>query len=194
MSALLKIVFFLGFIIVIPVILISMLLILIEDGLPIIFIQKRVGKNKKIINIYKIRTMKKTTPNLGTHEINNSDYLKFGFILRSLKIDELPQLINFFKGEINIVGPRPCLPNQIDLINQREIYNIYSINPGITGLSQILGYDMSNPEVLAKVDAIYLKNKSLILDLKIFMATFLKFLRKKIKKNFNKELNLINGV
>ena len=114
--------------------------------------------------------------------------------MRLYKIDELPQLINFFKGEINIVGPRPCLPNQIDLINQREIYNIYSINPGITGLSQILGYDMSNPEVLAKVDAIYLKNKSLILDLKIFMATFLKFLRKKIKKNFNKELNLINGV
>ena len=193
MSVLLKLIFLLGLLAVSPLLLFAMAIVFFEDGLPVIFTQKRIGKNKKLIDIYKIRTMQKSTPNKGTHEINNSNYLRVGFLLRNLKIDEIPQIINFLKGEINIVGPRPCLPNQYDLINHREKYNIYDVNPGITGLSQILGYDMSNPEVLAKVDGLYLKKKSFKLDLQIFLATFLTFYRKKIKIELIDELDKIKN-
>ena len=97
-----------------------MALIYFEDGGPTIFTQERLGKNKKIIKLYKIRTMKNFTPNLGTHEVDISNYLRTGSFLRKMKIDELPQVINFLKGDINIIGPRPCLPNQYELINKRE--------------------------------------------------------------------------
>ena len=193
MSVLLKILFCFGLLIISPIIFIAMSLVFVEDGFPTIFIQKRLGKNKKCINIYKIRTMKKSTPNVGTHEVNNVNYLSIGFILRKLKIDELPQIINFLKGELNIIGPRPCLPSQIELIKYRDELNIYKVNPGITGLSQILGYDMSNPRILAKVDALYLSNKSLLIDMKIFLATFIKFFKTRIQDDLHNELSQINN-
>ena len=99
----LKILATFGLILLSPLIAISLLLILIEDGLPVLFIQNRLGLNKKVFRIYKIRTMYKETPNLGTHDVSSSQYLKVGKILRKLKIDELPQIFNFIKGDINLI-------------------------------------------------------------------------------------------
>ena len=158
--------------------------ILIEDGFPIFFLQDRLGENKKIFKIIKLRTMKKNTPNEGTHLIDDSYYLLTGKIIRSLKIDELPQLINLIKGEINIIGPRPGLPNQSKLMIEREKLNVFKIKPGISGLAQISGFDMSDPVKLAKVDKIYIENASWILDLKIILATIFLPLRVSLKRNF----------
>jgi lipopolysaccharide/colanic/teichoic acid biosynthesis glycosyltransferase len=166
------------------------MLIWFEDGSPVIFAQERLGINKNRFRIYKIRTMYKTAPNLGTHEVGTMHYLIAGSFLRKIKIDELPQLLNYLKGEIVLVGPRPGLPTQEKLKKYREKYNIFDIKPGITGLSQILGYDMSNPEVLAKVDKLYINNKSIRLDLYIFLATFIKSLRSKIFLKFKDEIEL----
>jgi O-antigen biosynthesis protein WbqP len=190
MNFILKIFVFIGFIIVSPIILISLILIWFEDGSPVIFAQERLGINKNSFRIYKIRTMYKTAPNLGTHEVGIIHYLIAGSFLRKIKVDELPQLLNYLKGEIVLVGPRPGLPTQEKLKKYREKYNIFDIKPGITGLSQILGYDMSNPEVLAKVDKIYINNKSIRLDLYIFLATFIKSLRSKIFLKFKDEIEL----
>ena len=170
-----------------------MLMVLIEDGFPALFIQERLGKNKKIIRIYKIRTMKNNTPNLGTHEINSSHILKTSKIIRNLKIDELPQVVNYLKADINLIGPRPGLPNQHELIKYREKEGIYSITPGITGLSQVLGYDMSNPELLSKIDNLYIENKSLKLDAIIFFSTFIPFLRENLRILFQSKIKDINN-
>jgi lipopolysaccharide/colanic/teichoic acid biosynthesis glycosyltransferase len=166
-------------------------LIWFEDGSPVIFAQERLGINKNRFRIYKIRTMYKTAPNRGTHEVGTIHYLIVGSFLRKIKVDELPQLLNYLKGEIVLVGPRPGLPTQEKLKKYREKYNIFDTKPGITGLSQILGYDMSNPEVLAKVDKLYINNKSIRLDLYIFLATFIKSLRSKLFLKFNDEIELI---
>ena len=136
--------------------------------------------------------MKNSTPNLGTHEINRSHYLKVGSLIRILKIDELPQILNFIKGDISIIGPRPCLPNQLLLVECRKEKNIFDIKPGITGLAQVLGYDMSNPHRLADIDNLYIKSKSIKLDFLIFLATFIKPIRSHIKILFEKELKKIN--
>lgn len=193
MNVILKTLAFVGLTLLLPIIFITMIVVIIEDGFPVLFVQKRLGKNKKIITIYKIRTMKNTTPNLGTHEINNSYILKSSKFIRNLKIDELPQIVNYLIGDLNLIGPRPGLPNQYDLIKFRDKEKIFDITPGITGLSQVLGYDMSNPELLAKIDKLYIENKSLKLDLMIFLSTFFPFLRKNIKIFFSQELKkLIN--
>ena len=167
-----------------PIILLFSFAILFEDGLPFLFFQDRIGKNKKLFKIIKLRTMKKNTPNLGTHLVSENSYLMTGKIIRKLKIDELPQLVNLIKGELNIVGPRPGLPNQVELILEREKLNIFKIKPGISGLAQISGYDMSDPKKLAKVDKIYVDNSNWILDLKIILATIFPPLRESIKTKF----------
>jgi len=172
-----------------PLLLICALFIIIEDGFPVIFLQERFGKNMEIFKIIKIRTMKKGTPNVGTHENIDSNFLKIGLIIRKLKLDEFPQLINYIFGSINLVGPRPSLLNQIELKNERKERNIFNVKPGITGLSQVLGYDMSNPKLLSIVDEIYLKNYSIKLDIIIFFATFLSPLRKMLHNRFKLEIN-----
>ena len=168
-------------------------MIYFEDGGPTIFTQERLGKNKKIIKLYKIRTMKNFTPNLGTHEVDISNYLRTGSFLRKMKIDELPQVINFLKGDINIIGPRPCLPNQSELINKRESSGIFNSTPGITGLAQVLGYDMSNPEILTKIEKLYINKKSLGLDVLIFISTFVMVFRKHIKSLLKEDIENINN-
>lgn len=159
--------------------------------MPVVFIQKRYGKKMKVFNLIKIRTMHKTAPNLGTHEVENSYYLKFGSILRKFKIDELPQLLNVVKGDLDLIGPRPGLPNQLELRKARKEYNIFSVNPGITGLSQVLGFDMSNPKTLAKLDSIYISNKNFKLDILIFLATFSSIFRKNLERRFSDEIKLL---
>lgn len=182
----------LGLILLTPLLLISIFFIFIEDGFPVFFIQKRLGINKKVFNLYKIRSMYKDAPNLGTHEVSNVHYLKIGSILRKLKIDELPQVVNYLKGDINLIGPRPGLPNQYELTKYRDENNIFAIVPGISGLSQILDFDMSNPRLLAKVDLLYIRDKSIKLDLLIFVATFFKPFRKKLLGKYQNEIVKFN--
>lgn len=179
------------FLLISPVIILSMIFIFIEDGLPIIFTQKRLGINQKEFNIYKLRTMKKNTPNKGTHEIKEDKLLNVGIFLRKLKIDELPQVLNYINGDINLVGPRPGLPSQKELAKFRENNNIFDIKPGITGLAQVLGYDMSDPKLLSKIDKIYLNNQSTNLKLKILLATFYKRYRSNIEIIFKDDINNI---
>jgi len=156
-----------------PLYILISLIIVIEDGLPIHFSQKRPGKNHIIFNFYKFRSMKKNTPNVATHLLENpSQYLlKIGRIIRKLSLDELPNFINVVRGEINFVGPRPALYNQEDLLSLREKYNIDSLKPGITGWAQVNGRD--GISILQKVEfeKYYLDHRNLSLDYKIIFLT-----------------------
>ena len=174
-----------GLIVIAPLILIAGLFIVLEDGLPLFFIQERIGKNKKNFNIIKIRTLKKNTPNTGTHQLKNIHLLKNGKWIRKIKLDEFPQLINVLKGDINLVGPRPSLLSQSELLTERSNKNIYQVKPGITGLAQILGYDMSDPKKLAEIDETYIINKSMILNCEIILGTFFNYPKKNLKIKFN---------
>ena len=167
-----------------PFIIISCLAILIEDGYPFLFFQDRLGVNKKKFKIIKLRTMKNSTPNVGTHLVDEDSYLLTGKFIRKFKIDELPQLINLIKGELNIIGPRPGLLNQTKLMSEKEKLDIFSVKPGISGLAQISGYDMSDPVSLSKVDKIYIDNAGWILDLRIIIATIFSPLRNRLKIDF----------
>jgi O-antigen biosynthesis protein WbqP len=191
LNVLLKIFTLIGLFILMPIIAFSVFLILLEDGRPVFFIQKRIGKDLKIFNIYKIRTMYKTTPNLGTHEIDKSNYLKIGSILRLAKVDELPQLINFIRGDLLLIGPRPGLDTQLELKEERLKRKVFNVVPGISGLGQVLGYDMSDPVKLSKIDALYISNKNIQLDLKILIATFFKPARKSLMLRFKEQLKKI---
>ena len=140
-----------------PLFIFIYIVVFFDIGSPL-FIQKRVGKNKKIFNLLKFRTMKIGTPSLASHKINSSYLSNTGKLLRKFKLDELPQLINVLKGEMSLVGPRPNLPIQKELITERDKYNLYRFKPGITGLSQINNIDMSNPKTLAESDYEMMKN------------------------------------
>lgn len=193
MNIFMKLSVFVGLIIISPLIFFSLFLILLEDGTPTIFSQERLGKNKKKFILYKIRTMYKSTPNIGTHDVHSSNHLYFGSFLRKIKVDELPQLINYLKGELALVGPRPCLSNQIELEKYRDNYGIFDVKPGITGLAQILGYDMSNPKMLAKIDSLYKNNKTIKLDIMIFFGTFIKPLRLSLFQKFKDKIDKLTN-
>ena len=141
----------LGLIFGFPVMLILTLVSLLDTGSPI-FRQKRVGRHKKPFTLVKFRTMKKNTVAVATHLANVSDITLFGGFLRKTKLDELPQLWNVLKGEMSLVGPRPCLFSQEDLISEREKRRVLNARPGITGLAQLNGIDMSTPVLLAETD------------------------------------------
>ncbi len=140
-----------------PIFIFIFLVCLFESRNPI-FIQERVGKNKVPFNLIKFRTMHINTPSLASHLVKKESVTKFGKIIRSLKLDELPQLFNVIKGDMSLVGPRPCLFNQLELISLREEANIFLVRPGVTGLAQIKGIDMSNPEKLALTDSLMISN------------------------------------
>ncbi|OEE77705.1 sugar transferase [Vibrio genomosp. F6] len=122
-----------------------------DTGSPI-FVQERVGRNKRPFKLIKFRTMSVETKSVASHLANNASITKFGSFLRKTKIDELPQLINVVKGEMSLVGPRPNLFNQDDLIKERDAYGVYDVLPGITGLAQVQNIDMSTPRLLAQTD------------------------------------------
>lgn len=138
---------------------------------PAIFAQKRVGKGGKLFTLYKFRTMAVGTKQAGTHEVSANRLTVFGKFLRKTKIDELPQIWNILKNELSLVGPRPCLPMQKELIVERKKLGVLDIKGGITGWAQIQGVDMSDPQYLAKLDAQYLDLCSLLFNLKIIIAT-----------------------
>lgn len=140
---------------------------------PGIFVQDRVGKGGKVFTCYKFRTMGKDTRQAGTHEISESAVTPFGAFLRKTKIDELPQVWNILKGELSLIGPRPCLPVQEELVAERTKRGVLDVLPGITGLAQIQGIDMSDPVRLARKDAEYIARRGLLFDIKIVFRTFL---------------------
>ncbi|CEN91713.1 glycosyl transferase [[Clostridium] sordellii] len=175
----------LGIIILSPVFLIISIIIKLESEGPIIFKQLRAGKDSKPFYIYKFRSMKSDAPNLSTNEFEDVNLFitKIGKFIRRTSIDELPQLINILKGDMSIVGPRPVILDEKELILLRKEYNIDSILPGITGLAQINGRDIIGTEEKVKLDYEYLQNKSLNLDVKIVFITIFKVLKKSdIKK------------
>jgi lipopolysaccharide/colanic/teichoic acid biosynthesis glycosyltransferase len=140
---------------------------------PGIFAQDRVGQHGKTFTCYKFRTMKAGTKQAGTHEVTADAVTGIGAVLRKTKIDELPQVWNILRGEVSLVGPRPCLPVQRELIAARQERGVLELVPGITGLAQINGIDMSNPVRLAEMDARYAAQRGLLLDMKIILGTFL---------------------
>lgn len=141
-----------------------------SDG-PAIFAQTRIGKYGKEFTCLKFRTMALGTKSAATHEVGASNVTKIGHFLRKTKLDELPQIFNILKNEMSLIGARPCLPVQTTLINERQKRNVLNDLPGITGWSQVQGVDMSKPIKLAKMDAEYIGRQSLLLDLKIILAT-----------------------
>ena len=150
--------------------------IIIDDGLPMFFKQKRVGLNNVHFWIYKFRTMKKDAPDIATHLVKDgtSLYTSIGPFLRMFSFDELPQLINILKGDMIFIGPRPALYNQDDLIELRTQTGVHTLMPGVSGWAQVNGRDeLSIPEKV-KMDEYYLKNKSLLLNIKILFMTVFK--------------------
>ena len=149
------------------------LIILIEDGSPIFFKQKRVGVNYTFFNIYKFRSMKNNTPNVATHLLENPEsyLLGIGRLLRKLSLDELPNLINIIQGKMVFVGPRPALYNQDDLMALRVTAGVDKLKPGITGWAQVNGRDEISIEQKVAFDREYLARKSFWFDLKIILLT-----------------------
>ena len=146
----------------------------IDDPGPAFFTQKRVGKDKSYFKLHKFRSMKMSTPHdTPTHLLENPEqYItKIGKILRKTSLDELPQLFNIFKGEMSIIGPRPALCNQFDLIEERDKYGANGVRPGLTGLAQISGRDELEIPVKAKLDGEYVEKMSFAFDVKCFMKT-----------------------
>lgn len=147
----------LGLIFGLPVLLVLVVIGLVDTGSPI-FRQQRVGRNQKPFTLVKFRTMKKDTASVASHLASANAITPFGHFLRRTKLDELPQLWNVLKGEMSLVGPRPCLFNQEELIDERESRGVLSARPGITGLAQVNDIDMSTPRLLAETDQKMLKN------------------------------------
>jgi O-antigen biosynthesis protein WbqP len=164
-----------------PVFILVALFILLDDGSPIFFTQKRVGINYSFFKIYKFRTMKKNTPDVATNLLENPNQyvLKVGRVLRKLSLDELPNLINIIKGEMVFVGPRPALYNQDDLMQLRITAGVDHLKPGLTGWAQINGRDEISLEEKVNLEKEYLDKKSITFDVKIFFMTFIAAFLKK---------------
>lgn len=170
----------LGIIILSPIFCILIVFIKLDSKGPILFKQKRVGMDKKHFYILKFRTMRIDTPkDTPTHLLENPEQwiTKLGKILRKTSLDELPQIINILKGEMSIVGPRPALWNQYDLIAERDKYGANNVPVGLTGLAQINGRDELEIEVKAKYDGEYAKNIGFKMDIKCFLKTILSVLK-----------------
>lgn len=157
-----------------PIFLFVAFAILVEDGYPFFFNQKRVGINYSFFNIYKFRSMKKNTPNVATHLLINPDQylLKIGKFIRKTSLDELPNLFNIIKGEMVFVGPRPALYNQDDLMALRVVAGVDKLKPGITGWAQINGRDEISIAEKVRLEQEYLYKKSFLFDIEIFIKTF----------------------
>ena len=163
----------------IPMIIIAVI-IQCEDPGPVLFTQKRVGKQKSYFRLYKFRSMKLSTPHdVPTHLLENPDQyiLKSGRILRKYSLDELPQFFNIIKGDMSIIGPRPALWNQEDLIEERDKYGANDLRPGLTGWAQINGRDELEISEKAALDGEYVRRESFLFDCRCFFGTFFKVLR-----------------
>lgn len=172
-----------------PLFLIVSVGVLISDGSPVFFRQKRVGKNNELFEIYKFRTMKRGTENVASNDLSDADVkiTRFGRILRATSIDELPQLLNILNGSMSLIGPRPLIPEETRIRELREEYNVYSVRPGITGWAQVNGRDNVSAEKKALLDKEYVEKQSLMLDIKIFFMTIHQVLcRKDVNEGNNR--------
>lgn len=168
-------------IILLPAMAMIALIIKIDSKGPILFVQKRIGINKKEFCILKFRTMKTDTPHdVATHLLTNHNSFVTcpGEVLRKYSLDELPQLINILKGDMSAIGPRPALWNQFDLIEERDRYNANSVRPGLTGPAQICGIAEPPIPEKAKIDGEYIEKMSFLFDLKIAVKTMLSIIRR----------------
>ena len=171
-----------GMILLSPLIIAVVIAIKLDSKGPVMFKQKRIGINKKTFNILKFRTMRIDTPkDTPTHLLDNPEQwiTRVGRFLRKTSLDELPQILNIIKGDMSIVGPRPALWNQDDLIAERDKYGANDIRPGLTGWAQINGRDELPIEIKAKLDGEYVEKMGLIMDIKCFFGTFIAVFRSK---------------
>ena len=164
-----------------PLFVLVAVVIYLEDGAPVFFVQKRVGKNYSFFSMYKFRTMKKNTPNVATHLLENPKQylLSMGGLLRKLSLDELPNLINIVRGEMVFIGPRPALYNQEDLMELRVAAGVDQQMPGITGWAQVNGRDEISLEQKVALEKEYLEKRTWKLDLQIILGTFFQVFRPK---------------
>lgn len=172
-----------------PLFLIVSVCILISDGCPVFFRQKRVGKNNELFEIYKFRTMKRGTENVASNDLSDANVkiTKFGKILRATSIDELPQFLNILNGTMSLIGPRPLIPEETKIRELRQKYNVYSVRPGITGWAQVNGRDNVSAEKKALLDKEYVEKQSLMFDIKIFFMTIHQVLcRKDVNEGNNR--------
>ena len=170
----------LGILILSPVLLVLIVVIKLDSPGPILFKQKRVGLHKKHFNILKFRTMRIDTPkDTPTHLLENPEQwiTKVGGFLRKTSLDELPQIFNIFAGQMSIIGPRPALWNQYDLIEERDRYGANDVLPGLTGWAQINGRDELEIPVKAKLDGEYVQKMSFWFDIKCFFGTIASVLK-----------------
>lgn len=161
-----------GILVALPLMMILYAIGLLDTGSPL-FRQIRVGRWQQPFTLIKFRTMRPDTVSVATHLADASAVTPFGGFLRKTKLDELPQLWNVLKGEMSLVGPRPCLPNQYELIRERQLRGVFGVRPGITGLAQIQGVDMSAPVLLAEIDAQMVKTLSPASCLRYILLTAL---------------------
>ena len=154
-----------------PLLLIAWIAVLIESGRPGIFSQDRVGERGSIFRCFKIRTMRTGTSLIATHKVGTDAVTRVGGFLRRFKIDELPQVWNVFRGEMSVVGPRPCLPNQHEVVRSRLAHDVIDYRPGLTGWAQACGVDMRDPDTLAILDAQYLSLRSVWFDAFVIART-----------------------
>lgn len=169
-----------GMVVLSPVFLVLIIAIKIDSKGPVLFKQKRVGIHKSYFNILKFRTMKIDTPkDMPTHMLSNPEqYItRVGKFLRKTSLDELPQIINILKGEMSIIGPRPALWNQYDLIEERDKYGANDVIPGLTGWAQINGRDELEIPIKAELDGEYVKKMSFFMDVKCFVGTIISVLK-----------------
>ena len=161
---------FIGIIVLSPFILLIAIILFLEHRKPF-FIQKRVGKNRVEFTLVKFRSMSPKAANLPTHEISADLITRTGKFIRATKLDELPQLWNVLKGEMSLVGPRPCLPTQEELIQERDALGVFNLLPGITGPAQVKNIDMSTPKKLALEDSQMVDNLTFGSYLKYVLLT-----------------------
>lgn len=171
---------FVGILLLWPFLIIIALFIKLDSKGPIFFRQKRIGKGKSTFYILKFRTMKVDTPNdMPTHLLEDPDFFitRVGKILRKTSLDEFPQIFNILKGEMSIIGPRPALWNQEDLIQERDKYGANDVYPGLTGWAQINGRDELPIEIKAKLDGEYVKKIGIFMDIKCFFGTIISVIK-----------------
>jgi len=166
------------FFILSPLIIIVSLLIKTYDGGKIIFRQKRVGKNEKVYDFLKFRSMPENTKNVPSTAVKELKVTPIGKFIRRTNLDEIPQFINVLKGEMSVIGPRPSLTSQIDVIELRRSKGVYKLLPGLTGLAQVNSFDGMTAEQKVSFDERYLKEISFLTDIKIVLKTFKYFLKK----------------
>jgi O-antigen biosynthesis protein WbqP len=143
-----------------PLMFLLVLIGLFDTGSPVFF-QRRVGRHQRLFTLVKFRTMRVGTASVATHLASSASITRFGQFLRKSKLDELPQLWNVLIGDMSLVGPRPCLENQTELIAERDQHGVFDVRPGITGLAQVNAIDMSTPKLLAETDALMIQTFSL---------------------------------